>query len=104
MNAKGQSHSTILDQGNLDCRSIILKDIFSKTAGPISIKVHMQPPVIGEMTLSNGSGHMTQMAAMPKYGKELGKSSLKDNWADCLETWYVPLDDWILTSLFKRWP
>ena len=47
-------------------------------ARPILIKFHMQPPGnMGTKVWSNGSGHMTKMAVMPKYGKNLKKSSQK---------------------------
>ena len=45
MNVKGQGHLATFARDHLDCRSFdTSKDIFSKTAGPISIKVHMQLP------------------------------------------------------------
>ena len=48
----------------------------SETTGPIEAKFHMKPPWDGGMKVcSNGPGHMTKMAAMPIYGKNLKKSS-----------------------------
>ena len=48
----------------------------SETTGPIEAKFHMGPPWNGGTKVcSNGPGHMTKMAAMPKYGKNLKKSS-----------------------------
>ena len=52
-------------------------NIFSSdTMGPIKVKFHMEPPCDrGIKVCSNGPGHMTKMAAMPIYGKNLKKSS-----------------------------
>ena len=42
----------------------------------------------GNKNLLNGSGHMTKMAAMPIYGKNLKKNLLLQNpKVDDLETW-----------------
>ena len=48
-------------------------NIFSSEAtGPIEAKFHMEPPsVVGKKVCSNGLGHMTKMATMPIYGKNL---------------------------------
>ena len=52
------------------------KDFSSETTGPISIKFHMQPlDRGGKKVYIFRSGHMTKMAAMPIYGKNLKKSS-----------------------------
>ena len=40
---------------------------------------------------TNELGHMTKMAAMPIYGKNLKKSSSPETIANDLETWYVAL-------------
>ena len=56
--------------------STISNDFSSETAGPIATEFHIQPPVpLGKKSCSNGLGHMTNMAAMPIYGKNLKKSS-----------------------------
>ena len=48
----------------------------------------MQPPGIrGKKVYIFGPGHMTKMGAMPKYGKNLKKSSYPEPLVDCLETW-----------------
>ena len=48
----------------------------SETTGPIEAKFHAEPPWDGGTKVcSNGPGHMTKMAAMPVYGKNLKKSS-----------------------------
>ena len=45
---------------------------FSETTGPIETKFHIQPPgPLGKKKCSNGLGHMTKMAAMSIYGKNL---------------------------------
>ena len=54
----------------------ISNDFSSESTGPIATKFHIQPPgPLGKKRISNGLGHMTNMAAMPIYGKNLKKSS-----------------------------
>ena len=56
--------------------STISNDFSSETTGPIATKFHIQPPgPLGKKSYSNGLSHMTNMAAMPIYGKNLKKSS-----------------------------
>ena len=56
--------------------STISNDFSSETTGPIATKFHIQPPgPLGKKSCSNGPGPMTNMAAMPIYGKNLKKSS-----------------------------
>ena len=56
--------------------STFTKDFSSETTGPISIKFHMQPlDRGGKKVCIFRLGHMTKMAAMPIYGKNLKKSS-----------------------------
>ena len=59
------------------CVLSTFSNIFSsETTGPIEAKVHVEPPYDGGMKVcSNGPGHMTKMAAMPIYSKNLKKSS-----------------------------
>ena len=46
--------------------------VFSETAWPISAKFHEKPLwELGKKVYINGTGHMTKMAAMPIYGKNL---------------------------------
>ena len=54
-----------------------ISNIFSsETTGPIKFKFHMETPYdAGTKVCSNGSGHMTKMAAMSIHGKTLKKSS-----------------------------
>ena len=48
----------------------------SETTGSIEVKFHMEAPWDGGTTVySNGPGHMTKVAAMLIYGKNLKKSS-----------------------------
>ena len=48
----------------------------SETTGPIEAKFHMEPPKgVGTKVCLNGPGHMTKIAAMPIYSKNLKKSS-----------------------------
>ena len=50
--------------------------ISSETAWPIKAKFYEEPPWEGGTKVCiNGPGHMTKMAAIPIYGKNLKKSS-----------------------------
>ena len=52
-----------------------LNIISSETTGPIEARFHMESPWDwGTKDCSNSPGHMTKMAAMPIYGKNLKKS------------------------------
>ena len=54
----------------------IFKCFSSETAWPIKAKFYVGPPWEGGTKVCiNGPGHMTKMAAMPIYGKNLKKSS-----------------------------
>ena len=63
------------------CRpSTFSKDFSSETTGPMSIKFHMQPlDRGGKKVYIFHPGHMTKMAAMPIYGKNLKKNLLLQN-------------------------
>ena len=54
-----------------------ISNVFSsETAWPVKAKFYLEPPWEGGMKVYiNGPGHMTKMAAMPIYGKNLKKSS-----------------------------
>ena len=53
--------------------SSTISNVFSsETAWPIKAKFHVEPPREGGTKVCiNGPGHMTKMAAMPIYGKNL---------------------------------
>ena len=55
------------------CRPSTISNVFSSdTAWPIKAKFYMEPPWEGGTKVYiNGPGHMTKMAAMPIYGKNL---------------------------------
>ena len=56
--------------------TIIFNIFFSKTAWSIKAKFRVGPPwEVGKEVFINGTGHMTKMAAMLNYGKNLQKSS-----------------------------
>ena len=56
----------------------------------------------GTKACSNGPGHMTKMAAMPIFGKNMKNSSLEPKgW--CLKSWYAASGSWVPSSLFKWW-
>ena len=113
MNIKGQGHSLTLVQGHSDST---FSFFFLETAWPIEVKFYVEPPWDGELNVwSNGLGHMTKMAAMPIYGKNLKKSSsLMNSNLDqigllttelaALESWYAVLGARVLPYLFKWWP
>ena len=58
-------------------RPFTISNVFSsETAWPIKAKFYVEPSWEGgRKVYINGSGHMTKMAAMPIYGKNLKKSS-----------------------------
>ena len=83
------------------CMSTFSNIFSSKTTRLIEAKFHMEFPWDGGTKVcSNGPGHMTKMATMPIYGKNLLSSSLEQK-ADDLETWYAALGAQVLPSLFK---
>ena len=58
------------------CVSTFSNIFSSETTGPIKAKFHMQTPWDGGTKVcSNGPCHMTKMAAMPIYGKNLKKNN-----------------------------
>ena len=61
-------------------RPFTFSNIFSsETAWPIKAKFYVEPPWEGGTKVCiNGPGHMTKMAAMPIYGKNLKKSSSRE--------------------------
>ena len=74
MNINGQGHSLTLVQ----CHSYssFTNFFFLETDRPIEAKFHVKPPWDrGTKVYANGPGHMTKMAAMPIYGKNIKKSS-----------------------------
>ena len=59
----------------------------SETTGLIATKFHIQPPgPLGKKNCSNNLGHMTNMAAMPIYGKTLKNLLLQNQQTNDLET------------------
>ena len=57
-------------------RSSTISNVFSENAWPIKAKFYVEPPWEGGTKVCiNGQGHMTKMAAMPIYGKNLKISS-----------------------------
>ena len=77
-----QRSRSFIDFGPRSLRLTILKPFFSlETAGPIEAKFHVKPPWAGGMKIySNGPGHMTNMAAMPIYGKNYKKVFSGTEW------------------------
>ena len=57
-------------------RPFTFSNIFSETAWPIKAKFYVEPPWEGGTKVYiNSPGHMTKMAAVPIYDKNLKKSS-----------------------------
>ena len=62
----------------------------------------MEPPLEGGTKVYiNGQGHMTKMAAMHIYGKNLKNLLLQNRKSYDLETWHVALGTQALQSLYK---
>ena len=58
------------------CMSTFSNIFSSETNRPIEVKVHVKPPWDGGTKVcSNGPGHITKMAAMLIYNKNLKKTS-----------------------------
>ena len=54
------------------CVSTFSNIFSSETTGPVEAKFHMEPPWDGRTKVCfNGPGHMTKMATVPIYGKNL---------------------------------
>ena len=76
MSIKGQAHSWTLVKGHSDFK--VKTCFFSKTVGRFGSKLHMKAwGGIGMKIYTNELGRMTNMAAMPIYGKNLKKSPPK---------------------------
>ena len=84
-------------------RPFTFSNIFSsETAWPIKAKFYVEPPWEGGTKICiNGAGHMTKMAAVPIYGKNLKNFLLLNRWADFHETWYVASGTPVHNSLYK---
>ena len=74
----------------------------SENTGPIEVKFHVEPPWDGGTKVcSNGPVHMTNMAAMPIYGKNLKNLLLQNQKAGDLESWCAALGARVVPNLFK---
>ena len=74
----------------------------SETAWPIKAKFYVEPPWEGGTKVYiDGPGHMTKMAAMPIYGKDLKNLLLQNYESYDLETWHVASGTQALQSLYK---
>ena len=89
MNIKGQGHSLTLFQVHSDST---FSNFFSwETPRPIEAKFHMEPQWDGGTKVcSSGPGHMTKVAAMPIYGKNMKNSSCR------LMTLKICMQHWVL--------
>ena len=76
-------------------------NISSETAWPIKAKFYVGPPWEGGTKVYiKGPGHMTKMATMPIYGKNI-KNLLQNQKSYDLETWHVASGTQALQSLYK---
>ena len=67
-----QMSRSIIDLGPRSLSFNNFKPFFLETAWPIEAKFHVEPPWNeGRKDCSNGAGHVTNMTAMPIYGKNL---------------------------------
>ena len=97
-NIKGQDHSLTFIQGHSDST---FSNFFSLET-PMPTEAHMEPPWDGGMKVSTiGLCHMTKMATMSIYGKNL---LLWNEKADDLETFYTASVTQAQPNLFKWWP
>ena len=73
----------------------------SETAWTIKAKFYVEPPWEGGTKVDiKGPGHMTKMATMPIYGKNI-KNLLQNQKSYDLETWHVASGTQALQSLYK---
>ena len=84
-------------------RPFTFSNVFSsETAWPIKAKFYVEPAWEGGTKLYiNGPGHITKMAAMPIYGKNLKNLLLQNQKSYDLETWLVASGTQALQSLYK---
>ena len=67
------------------CMSTFSNIFSSEPTGPIEAEFHMEPPWDGALKVSsNSQGHMTEMATMSIYGKNLKNLLLWNQKADDL--------------------
>ena len=100
MNVKDQGPSLTLVQGHSD--STFSNFCSLETAKPIEARFHVNPPWGGGIKIyPNGPGHMTNMAIMPVYVKNLKNLLLRNRKADDLEYWYAASGTQVLPSSFK---
>ena len=99
MNIKGQGHSLTLVHGHSDST---FSNFFSlETAGPTEVNFYMEPPWDGGTKVcSNDPGHMTKMAIVLMYGKNLKNLLLLNQKVDDLKTCYVASGTQVLLNLF----
>ena len=89
--------------GPRSLRFNILLFLSLETAKPIEAKFHLYPPWDGATKVcSNGPSHMTSMAVIPIYGKNLNNRLLWNQKADGLESWFAALGIRVLPNMFKR--
>ena len=74
----------------------------SKATWLIKGKVHMEPPwEVREKIYINGPGHITKMATLPIYGKNLQIFLLQNQMPYDHDTWHGVFCTQVLQSLYK---
>ena len=102
---KYKRSKSLIGLGPRPLRFNILLFLSLETAKLTEAKFHLYPPWDwGTKVCSNSPGHMTNMAVMPIYGKNLLQPSSLESKADGLESSYAALGIRVLPNVFKRWP
>ena len=100
-----QRSRSFIDLRRRSLRFNIFKLRFLGNARPIETIFHVEPSWHGRMKVStNGLCHMTKMAAMTIYDRNLENLLLWNKKADDLECWFVALGARVLPSLFNDDP
>ena len=77
---RSRSCGDLCQRSHVSSLSTFSEGFFSETTEPISFKFHMQPSTKGgKKDDILRPGHMTKIAAIPIYGKNLKKSSSPDS-------------------------
>ena len=88
-----QRSRSFIEIGPRSLRFNILFIFSLETTKPIEAKFHLYPPWAERTKVcSNGRDHITNMAAMPIYGKTLKNLLLWKQMADDFETWCAASD------------
>ena len=95
-----EKDSLVFVEGNSDST---FSNFFSlETTRPVEAKFYVKPPWDEGMKVNtNGLYHMTKMAVMSAYGRNLKNHLFWSNNASDIEAWYTVLVTQVLSQLFK---